>query len=119
MTRREQIARALRTAYLDGPPDSSRATAWEDLPHERQRMWLALAATAEREVAAANEREWVRVDSIRDVPPGTHVQARTSSGGLVQGTVREFGLGYVYILGVGSYPLRPELEWYARRLFRP
>lgn len=53
MTQRERVAKAIRLQHERYLVSRGHAPLelWEDLPHERQKKWLDLAAAAEREIA--------------------------------------------------------------------
>jgi hypothetical protein len=63
MTPREALARELREEHAGyrAARGFLPLTPWEDLPHERKRKWLDLAARAER-VIAARPRVGVELD---------------------------------------------------------
>lgn len=63
MTDRERLAEVLRDAYGQAMREERPRTAhhivanpFGDLPHERRRKWLHMAAAAERELAARTNR---------------------------------------------------------------
>lgn len=119
MTRREQIAKALREEFRAYRTEKYGEIAsmrdWEELPHERKVKWLRQAACAEREVAAAEENSWQTVDAIGPAYVGRTIRYAGTDGAVLIGTLREVGLGFVWVEGFGRVPIRPGARWYVRR----